>query len=460
MHNAESLEQEKTEEDYTVEITDLDQPHTTGSGLFLRVAPIVLEWQRVPKRQYLRWMSSVCIVLLLVIVLCMSNGLSFFRVNSFRDTLPGAAAPSSRLPPRDSISCLIDAAWSPDSRFIAVLGYQRNCYRDDAVVLVNLYDAHASKLMAQMHPDAAIVGALDSSLSFPLRQPFAIDYVHIIWSPDGQRLALTFDTVSAQPSVTGVELVNRDGGHSQVLLQKQYPTAPFYAEWDLARNRSVPFTPPLSVFSLMPLPPALAYRWGTKGTLVPETLLTPTTIPAVPPLGRVGNPDGDPSFTMWQPGSTYVVSFAESSHLYTWSTDFAAWSPDGRYLVDGIALFGLLKPPGRPFPIPETLVIHRENQAPLLPIHDSAFLKVIDTATVLAWNPNGHVLASYNTGKSVDLYDCIDGDKFASLVLQSKDAASPADALLLRWSPDGSHLLISSVQWGLLLLWGPNQLPK
>jgi WD40 repeat protein len=155
-----------------------------------------------------------------------------------------------------------------------------------------------------------------------------------------------------------------------------------------------------------------------------------------------------------------VVSFAESSHLYTWSTNFAAWSPDGRYLVDGIALFGLLKPPERLFPIPETLVIARENQAPLLPIHDRAFLKVIDSATVLAWNPNGHILAVYNAGKRVDLYDCTNGGRFASLVLQSKEAASPADALQLRWSPDGSHLLISSVLWGLVTLWGPNQLPK
>jgi WD40 repeat protein len=133
---------------------------------------------------------------------------------------------------------------------------------------------------------------------------------------------------------------------------------------------------------------------------------------------------------------------------------------DERCTGDGIALFGLLKPPGRLFPSPDTLGISKMNQALLLPVHDRAFLKVIDTATVLAWSPNGRVLAAYSGGKSVDLYDCISGDRFASLVLQSKDAASPADALLLFWSPDGSHLLISSVLWGLVTLWGPDQLPK
>ena len=116
MYKTESIEQEKTEEDITVEIADLDQPPTTGSHLFLRVAPAVLEWQRVPKRQHWRWMSSVCIVLLLVIVLSMSNGLSFFRVNSLKATHSGAAVPSPRLHQRIGISCLPDAAWSPDSR--------------------------------------------------------------------------------------------------------------------------------------------------------------------------------------------------------------------------------------------------------------------------------------------------------------------------------------------------------
>jgi hypothetical protein len=46
MYKAEPIEQEKTEEDITVEIADLDQPPTTGSRMFLWVAPAVLEWQR------------------------------------------------------------------------------------------------------------------------------------------------------------------------------------------------------------------------------------------------------------------------------------------------------------------------------------------------------------------------------------------------------------------------------
>lgn len=85
---------------------------------------------------------------------------------------------------------------------------------------------------------------------------------------------------------------------------------------------------------------------------------------------------------------------------------------------------------------------------------------MIDTATVLAWNPNDHVLAAYIAGKSVNLFDCTNGDRLVSFVLQIKDAALPAGASLLCWSPGGSHLLILSVLSGLVTLWGLNQLPK
>ena len=84
MKNATSIEQEKTEEDLTIEITDLNEIHTNGSRLFLRAAPKVLDWQRVPERKRWRWIGSIGIVLLLIIVLYMSNGLSFLMMNSFK----------------------------------------------------------------------------------------------------------------------------------------------------------------------------------------------------------------------------------------------------------------------------------------------------------------------------------------------------------------------------------------
>jgi hypothetical protein len=84
MKNATSIEQEKTEEDLTIEITDLNEIQTNGSCLFLWAAPKVLDWQRVSERKRRQWISSIGIALLLLIVLSMSNGLFFLMVNSFK----------------------------------------------------------------------------------------------------------------------------------------------------------------------------------------------------------------------------------------------------------------------------------------------------------------------------------------------------------------------------------------
>ena len=399
-------------------------------------------------------MSRVGIPLLLLILFSLNNAFSLLILKQFK-----AAALRSQ---SESITCPVDAAWSPDSRVIAVLGYQSACYQADATGVLNLYDTHARQLVARLHPDAAIMQALDRSGSLPPKpalsmhaDPIPITYVHVLWSPDGKLLACTFNTIATQPPDNGVVLMNRDGGHAQVLLQQQSATAPFYAEWDFVRSRPVPFTPPPSAFSLMPLSPALAYRWGTNGTLVPQTLLTPTGVPAAPPPGPVGNPDGDLSFTLWQPGSVHSTAMADSSRLSTWSTVLAAWSPNGRYLVDGITLFGLLKPPGQHFPSAATLILTRMNQVPLLPLRDRALLKAVDTATVVAWSPKGRVLAAYHPGTRVHLYDCRTGDELASLVLHERGAALATTPILLRWSPDGSRLLVTSLLWGMITLWEP-----
>jgi WD40 repeat protein len=282
--------------------------------------------------------------------------------------------------------------------------------------------------------------------------PIGITYVQVIWSPDGKLLACTFNVLSTQPPQNGVVLMHREGGQPQVVLQNQSATAPFYAEWDVVRSQPVPFTPPPSALSLMPLSPALAYRWGADGTLVPETVLTNAGVPAAPALGPVGNPDGDPTFTLWQPGSVDVASLADASRLTSWSTTFAAWSPDGRYLVDGMTLFGLLKLPGQRFPNSSTLVRTRLNQVPLLPLRDRALLMVVESATAVAWSPNGRVLAASHAGKSVELYECRSGRRLASLVLHNQGFAAPT---ALRWSPDGSHVLVASLWRTMIILWDP-----
>jgi len=464
MDRFERLGQETTAEDGEAEFTDLGPPDDARGSLSSRVASALLDWQRPLKRGHWRLASALGILLLLVILFGLSNGPFWLIKNSFRvSRLPHSSLPP--FPQQDGLACLADAAWSPGGNLIAVLGYQ-DCLEDDyGPGLVNLYQARSKHLLNQWKPGDAILRALNSSLSPSLRQALekiladdpvgaslsVIDYRHVIWSPDGQRLALTFEIAAQRPSVHGVVLMSRNGGSAQVLLQQHPAATPFSAAWDLGRSSS--FDAPL-------LPPALAYHWGTNGALVPEILLSTLSLPAVSssPPGPVGNPDGDTSFTIWQSGSAHAISLVDTpgaSTIYTWSTDFAAWSPDGRYLIDEIGLSGLLQPPGQFFPGHKALVGSGLDQAPLLPIHDAALLKVVNRATAIAWRPDGRVLAAYTAGNIVDLYDCTDGRKLTSLLVRTSDPAPPVHAVVMRWSPDGSLLLLSSVSWGLVSIWSP-----
>ncbi len=471
MHDTDYIEQQ-TEEDIELEITDLDQSDHVGSNTTCWLASKLLAWQRLPPRRR-RWRlgSALGVLLLLVTFFGLNKG-AFSRPISLLHSPAGAALATPSLLQQDGIACLADAAWSPDSQFIAVLGYTQNCPQDEYVPgIVNLYNVHSHHLMKQLHPDEAIRRVLNGSLASQGRpfgqQPpvsgnkapaLVLFYVHVIWSPDGQRLAFTFDIALRQPLLHGVVLMNSDDTNAQVLLQYQSASAPLNAEWDTQQTGSDPLNTSPTAPSFKPVPPALAYHWGTGGILVPETLLTDNQVPVAPQPGPVGSPDGNTSFTIWQPGLAHVISLGGSFRAYAWSTDFAAWSPGGRYLVDGIGLTGLVQPPGRLFPGYKAFIASRIVQAPLLPVHDATFLQVIQAATAIAWSPAGRILAAYTARNIVDLYDCTSGRKLASLLLHSSYAAPSVGAIAMRWSPDGSRLLLSSVPWGLVSLWSPEQL--
>jgi WD40 repeat protein len=480
-------EQEIAEEDGEVELTDLDPPGKTDSGTSSWFRSTLLAWHYSSNKRYLKryWrLASAPGILLLLVLLCtLSHGLSLPIVSSFstalfspaRPSLALAPLPAPPLPPQDGIACLADAAWSPDSHIIAVLGYQA-CPRGSYVLgLINLYAVRSKHLVRQLKPDDMILLALNKAVFPSLRRSSGkqpppdiasgdttppISYEHVIWSPDGQRLAVTFELTAQQPSLYGAVLMNSDGESARVLLQYQRTSTRLSTEWDLDHVASASSS--ARVFK--PLPPAVAYHWGGNGTLVPDTLLANATLPTAPPLppGPVGNPDGNTSFTIWQPGVAHVMSLVDSSSvytMYTWSTDFASWSPDGRYLVDGIGLSGLLQPPGQLFPSRKAFVNSGLEQAPLLPIHDAVLLSVITSTTTLAWSPNGHVLATYSAENIVTFYDCASGHQLASLLVHTTSPAPLAHAVVMRWSPDGSRLLLSSVPWGLVSLWNPEHLP-
>jgi WD40 repeat protein len=151
-----------------------------------------------------------------------------------------------------------------------------------------------------------------------------------------------------------------------------------------------------------------------------------------------------------------------SGHLGSFHS-FAAWSPDGRYLIDDLSFWGLLDAPEV---ISADARFRKVTDVPRAPNdpgavgvtnHCAALLKAVNTPLAFAWSPNGRMLADYGTGNSVDLYACPTGHQLTSFSLQSQAAAPPADAVALRWSPDGSHLLLASTAYGLASLWNVKQ---
>jgi hypothetical protein len=476
---------EQAEEDFEVKVTDLGKPNIAVRGISAWFVDRLLVWQRPENWRRLRLVSFFCfpLIFVLVVLLSMGNGFSFLISNSLYSgsdlhrivkpqsnsyVISGMApSPSYHVQQQDGLACLVDSQWSPDSSLIAVLGYQHDCSGTNGVPgIVNIYDAHSGKLIGQWQPDDTILSILNplpdspgtAVSSFGAAIPKSVNdgenraidfnYSSVLWSPNGQRLAITFLTVIQQQPLHGVLLMDVDGQHPQLMLQPQKSANELPVEWDLESGTAMPFKP---------VPPALGYYWGTMGTLIPEMLLSFDTVPSLRMTGGVGSPEGEDSFTIWQPGYTALTNI---SGLSVWSTNFGAWSPGGRYLIDGMSQAGLMEPRGHPMPDARALEQMRMANMPLLPVHDAALLQIANTSSVVAWRPDGRIVAAFSYYDAVNLYDCVTGRKIAFLPLSLRNEPLAGSVAMLRWSPDGTHLLLSSSWGGAITLWGPGQLPQ
>lgn len=290
------------------------------------------------------------------------------------------------------------------------------------------------------------------------------------------------------PTWAGLLLMDAAGGDPQVFLQES-PDAfgPCYLMWDLAQGRLVPVQRDASPFFSC-LPPALGYQWKANGALASAIPLAGQGTPPAPSCDPAGDPDGAASFTIWQGGSVDLVSRSGSSTFhqpgaFTWNSGFTAWSPDGRYLTTQINVQGRLKPAGQPEPAQDALVDLGLDQAPVLPVPDLAILPVTGAlaaaaspasdyqSTHMEWRPDGRVLAAIGPAgdrssppsaapRRVELYDCATGRKLTTLVplIDVRHIALFYSRTILRWSPDGRHLLLISGPLGTCTIWGPDQL--
>jgi len=476
-------------DDFEIEVTDLRRSGGSDgtSGGSTDLADVLSGRRRLSRRQRLwRLASAVGVVTLGLLV----TALGTRGVLVIRRIAPPSPQPVALGLQVGDLACLDDVAWSPGGERVALLGYRQGCPGGGIAAepgLLSIDDARTGRVVAHFQPDAAILRMLHAR--FPRvfdtagpasagTGPPAIAYDYLLWSPDGRRLALTFFCFApalGPQTLAGVALMSAQIGNEQVMMQPVSELGDVI-EWDLQRGTIVS-----GAAAGADLPPALAYRWGADGALIPTTPLSADVAPASSRPGPVGNPDGASSFTIWQPGGAALTmqlslqGVVPVPGVYTFSTAFAAWSPDERYLVDAVSLEGRFEPPGRPLPRRQTLTDFSLGRAPILPVRDQALLRVLDelSATTqipadpdaqtvaIAWRPDGRVLAVHHPGgRTVDLYDCVTGRQLASLPVPTGGRISFTRYVLLLWSPDGSRLLLLDAYTGPAALWGPGQLPR
>jgi Tol biopolymer transport system component len=139
--------------------------------------------------------------------------------------------------------------------------------------------------------------------------------------------------------------------------------------------------------------------------------------------------------------------------IYTWSSAFPSWSPDGRYFIAAIALAGRFQPLSFPVPSKTLLGSQRESLLPVFPIRDKGLQQVLNklrnqpagasAGVSLAWSTSGMLLAAFGAdGINIDFFDCATGRLLERL--PNPGSTFAVDNGILGWSPDGRWLLISS----------------
>lgn len=488
----------------TLDDTEEDAPapiHTTQAPSW-SVEP-VLRWQRSFNRRRWRTMSVTFSLLLVCLVLLLNFHTTTTLLTNARNAVasrfikqspklseklptPLAIVPSLTIPLTSAgFSCVTSEAWSPDSSSIALLGYSTGCEydSDNAVGLATIHDAYTGTRLVQIQPDALIKKTFYAQ--FPaIHDGIILYYQTVSWSPDEQHLALLFNIHTKSQiggaAFSGVLLFDLGQKGMRVFLQQQDITSSYqtssssYKEWDTQQGDVVP-TPTVEnidpfVFSSN-IPVADAYSWDNNGALIPHRQKTT-------PTSAIGSTDGGPSFTVWQPGGVELIKQDESGGVtfvpgvFVWDMGFTAWSPNGRYLINGAFLAARLEPPGHPKPDAKTLVAFHMENLPVLPVRDAALLsalRILGTAQTvgtfyhmnIAWSPNGYLMGmtTYEQGKK-NLYSSKRGYPVATLQAPTKNLPNIQSTHMgyyaysdASWSPDSTRIFAQDPTVNAVVVW-------
>lgn len=469
------------------------------------------------------WQVGSVLVLVAAAVIAALVGVQHGGHSAPRTSTPAAV---EIVPRQFGFDCPQGAAWSPDGTRVALLGYELQCpveltqgeYDSGPAYapfdsptgqllsvghgtaplkgLLVVFDSATGKQRLRVQPDAAIqqMFPIPSSVvqvyaSTNARPQLEIHYTHVVWVPNSSTLAVSFTTFvpdgppPQDPSspwrgtaVYGVVLVGLNGSMRILTHTVSYPGPTPTLEWDLSTGQPVALPPALtSPTTRASLAPALAYAWGPDGALTAEQPVGASATASIPssalstPIGAAG---GGSRFTIWQPGRlSYTDDMPGTPPVATWQPDFAAISPDGRYLLVAASLAGQLDAQGTASLTRDTLT---------LPARDAglrAFEAALDeqhaygTTSRLAWRPDGRVLAAQpmDTTNSqapekhrVFLYDCQTGAQLAALLPLGSNLSAVEDEEppLLAWSPDGTRLLLLDPALGTATIWLSASLPR
>ncbi len=481
MGNTDNKESEGTNTDIEIELFDLNvsAENSHNKNMAAQTKSSLVSRPLFLRRKSIIFIGTfLCFVIGVFILASLSNAFSFVTMylphpDSVIQASNNETAATPTVFQQDGLACTINAAWSPDSKRVAVLGYSHNCTLDHyEASLVNIYDASTHKRLTQIRPDQAIISTF-TKLHPGIKDKPVILYNHVSWSPDGSEMALTYFLSllpnPAVPVMIGILLIKEHGEQIVLLRPLSKNDAPnVHITWDLERGVSFqgnkPF-PPFPPYLGFDLAPASAYYWQNDGLLA-DNPLADKGGQLRNQVSPIGNPIGGPFFTLWQSGRVTGNPAAENGKgSYMWQTSFVAWSPDGRYYTDiytGAQLLPIGQSSNQQSPGKQG-----SNQIPTLIMHDRALEQLIllyaivhkpFTLPILSWRPDGRVLAVYNNGQ-INLYDCVSGKRIRSLSPRNPTPVGLLEGTdTMSWSPNGKYLLLSSSIWGVMTLWGPDQL--
>jgi hypothetical protein len=394
--------------------------------------------------------------------------------------------PAAAFLPLAGLGCVGTAAWDPTSTYIAVAGTPDTfCGASGyATNVVNIYRAGTSALARRLHPDPAVFAALGIPPPTPVTpvpqsppQEPRLTYDSLLWSPDGTEIALNFSLATygtSYQAASGLVVLAARGSGERVLVDRTSGPPPAYEVWDLRTGSArLVGSYPLAGLPgpINTLPPALSYGWSADGTLVPGGQLATGATASPRDLDLVGNPDGGQTFGLWQPGQILVIAVqpkgqAVPTTLDVYQTTFAAWSPDGRFLVDHLTMGGLLLVPGQPIPSQTMLSAAQLDGAAVLTVRDAGLQQALAhdapqpvnlgpnapaELLPLAWRPDGNALALLTLGNGYIVRDAAAGRvlKTAPIIeLPPSAQAAPGEFASLSgplWSPDGTWMLLPAL---------------